>query len=74
MRLLIGLIVMVYLVGVGVALAPVFQNNWNQITAAQTSAIVAQAVPGALLWPVVVYKRLAGQEDAPPRDPQAKTP
>ena len=74
MRLLISLVVIVYLVGVGVVLAPVFQNNWNQSTAAQMSGNVAQALPRALLWPVGVYRRLAGEEDLPPRDTQTQTP
>jgi hypothetical protein len=51
MRVLIALIVIIYLVGVGVALSPVIQAKWNGATASDLTASVAQALPAAFAWP-----------------------
>jgi hypothetical protein len=74
MRVLIGLIVIVYLVGVGVVLAPTVSGKWNSGTASELSASVAQALPGALAWPAGVYRSLTGRGEAPATDSQSKTP
>ena len=70
MRALIVLIVIVYLVGIGVVLAPTVKGKWNEGTAAELSASVAQALPGALAWPAGVYRSLTGRSDATPRESQ----
>ncbi len=59
MRSLIALIAIIYLVGVGVVLAPTINAKWNTATAAELSAGVSQQLPTALAWPVVVYHRVA---------------
>ncbi len=64
MRALIALIVIVYLVGIGVVLAPTIRGKWNEGTAAELSASVAQALPAALAWPAGVYRNLMGRSDA----------
>jgi hypothetical protein len=74
MRALIGLIVIVYLVGVGVVLAPTVSGKWNTVTAAELSASVIQALPAALAWPAGAYRRLTGRGDAPASNPQSKSP
>jgi hypothetical protein len=74
MRALIGLIVIVYLVGVGVVLAPTFSGKWSTATASDLSASVMQASPGALAWPAGVYRSLTGRSVAPASDTQTKTP
>jgi hypothetical protein len=51
MRGLIGFIVIVYLVGVGVVLAPTVSGKWNTVTASELSASVIQTLPAALAWP-----------------------
>jgi hypothetical protein len=61
MRLIIALIVIVYLIGVGVVLAPTVQGKWNSATAAELTASVGDALPGALAWPVRVYHSVAGR-------------
>jgi hypothetical protein len=68
MRALIGLIVIVYLVGIGVVLAPTVRGKWNEGTAAELSASVAQALPAALAWPAGVYRSLTGRSDAGPHE------
>ena len=74
MRLLIFLIVVVYLVGVGVVLAPTVKGKWYEGTASELSASVVQALPDALSWPVSLYRSLKGEGDAEPHDPQTKSP
>jgi hypothetical protein len=73
MRVLILLIVVVYLIGVGVALAPVVKSKWNDGTASDFSASVVQAAPAALLWPVGLYQSLTETGEAS-HEPQTKTP
>jgi hypothetical protein len=58
MRALIGLILIVYLIGVGVELAPVINGKADESTASQLSASVARALPGALAWPAGVYRNV----------------
>jgi hypothetical protein len=55
MRGLIALIVIVYLVGVGVALAPTIQAKGNGASASDIATSVGQALPNALAWPARVY-------------------
>ena len=55
MRAVIALIVIVYFVGIGVALAPTFQAKWNSATAPDLATNVGQALPNALAWPARVY-------------------
>ena len=74
MRALIGLIVIVYFVGVGVVLAPTVRGTWSEGTAAELSASVAQALPGALAWPAGVYRSLTGRSDTAPHDSQSTNP
>jgi len=74
MRALIGLIVIVYFVGVGVVLAPTVRGKWSEGTASGLSASVAQALPGAMAWPAGVYRSLMGGGDAVARGPQSTNP
>jgi hypothetical protein len=74
MPALIGLIVIVYLVGIGVELAPTVRSRWSTDTASDFAANVAQALPGALAWPADVYRSVTGRGDAVARDPQKTNP
>lgn len=62
MRLLIGLIVVVYLVGVGVVLAPTIQSKWSSEPASVLASSVFQQLPVAFAWPARVYRSLSGHE------------
>ena len=62
MRVLIALIVIVYLIGVGVVLAPTVEGKWNTATAAELASSVGQALPHAFAWPVAAYHSLTGKE------------
>lgn len=55
MRAAIALIVIVYLVGVGVALSPSIRERWNTAPASELAAGVGEALPNALAWPVRAY-------------------
>ncbi len=57
MRSLIAIIVIVYLVGIGVALAPTFEAKWNTGTAAELFNSTVSELPYAVAWPVRVYHR-----------------
>jgi hypothetical protein len=61
MRVLLSLLVIFYLVGVGIALAPTFQANWSKASAAQLAGSVAQSLPGAMAWPATAYRAVAGR-------------
>ncbi|WP_413991535.1 hypothetical protein ACMDCR_05410 [Labrys okinawensis] len=61
MRGIITLLIIVYLVGVGVELAPVVQAQWNSGTAADFASSVAHALPDAMAWPVKVYRNLTNR-------------
>jgi hypothetical protein len=63
MRTFIALVVVVYLVGVGVVLAPTFSAKWNNGTASDLFASIWVEFPSALAWPVMTYHRMM---DAPP--------
>jgi hypothetical protein len=61
MRAIIALIVIVYLVGVGVVLAPTIQAKWNGASASDLATSIAQALPNALAWPAGVYRSMTGR-------------
>jgi hypothetical protein len=55
MRALIGLTVIIYLVGVGVALSPTIGTKWSSASASDLAASVLQALPNAAAWPARAY-------------------
>ena len=58
MRLLIALLVIIYLVGVGVVLAPTIEANWSTASASQLVGSVATELPRALSWPATYIAAL----------------
>jgi hypothetical protein len=66
MRTFIALLVMVYLIGVGVVLAPTVSGKWNSGTPAELSASIVQQAPLAFAWPVTAYHRMVDEPIAPP--------
>jgi hypothetical protein len=59
MRAVISLLVIVYLVGVGVVLAPTIQTNWSGGSASHFVESIATELPRALAWPVAAYRSIA---------------
>lgn len=58
MRGILALLVAVYLVGIGVVLAPTVQAQWNTGTAFQFFGSILQELPVAAAWPVTLYHRM----------------
>jgi hypothetical protein len=61
MRLLISLIVIVYLVGVGVALSPTIRSNWNTASASDLATTVGRELPNAVTWPAKAFHTIANR-------------
>ena len=61
MRGLIALIVIIYLVGVGVALAPTVESKWRSAPAAEFADSVGRNLPYALAWPARAFLSIAGR-------------
>jgi hypothetical protein len=55
MRILVALIVIVYLVGIGVALSPTVKTKWTEAPASNFATSVAEALPNAAAWPVRAF-------------------
>jgi hypothetical protein len=68
------LILIVYLVGVGVVLAPTVRDQWSQSTASEFSASLARSLPDALAWPAGVVRSVTGEGNMFARDQQPKSP
>lgn len=58
MRVIIAVIIIVYLVGVGVALAPEVRTSWNSVPASEMASIVGRSLPDALAWPARAYRSI----------------
>jgi hypothetical protein len=58
MRALIALVVVVYFIGIGVALSPTIQAKWNTASASDLATSVAQELPNAVAWPARVYRNM----------------
>jgi hypothetical protein len=55
---ILTLVVIVYLVGIGVVLAPTVQGEWNTGTASAFFGSILQELPVAAAWPVTLYHRM----------------
>jgi hypothetical protein len=55
---IIALLVIIYLIGIGVVLAPTVQAEWNTGTASEFSGRILQELPVAAAWPVALYHRM----------------
>jgi hypothetical protein len=60
MRLLIAVIIIIYLVGVGVILAPTVTSTWSSEPASAFAESVAEALPDALAWPIRAARNVRG--------------
>lgn len=58
MRAVIAMIIIVYLVGVGVALAPTIRDKWAVVPASVLLSDVSREMPRALAWPSIAYRTL----------------
>ena len=62
---LISLLLLVYVIGIGVLLAPTVQENWDRETAEQVFARVMDELPRAAAWPVRVFDSIRGKTSEP---------
>jgi hypothetical protein len=69
-RLFIVCILVIYLVGVGVALATAIGSKWSNATASDLAASVLQELPNALAWPLMAHRSLRDQTAGPPQTPK----
>jgi hypothetical protein len=60
MRSLIALLLIVYILGIGVALSPTLRAKWGSASASDLATSIAEALPGAVAWPVTLYHSLTG--------------
>jgi hypothetical protein len=58
MRGILALLVIVYLVGIGVVLAPTVRGEWNTGTASELFGKILQELPVAAAWPVTLYHQM----------------
>jgi hypothetical protein len=65
MRMLIALLVIAYLVGVGVTLAPTIRANWTTAPVSQFVDSVGAELPRALAWPAAAYRGIADTPAVP---------
>jgi len=54
------IVVIVYLVGVGVVLAPTIEAKWSTVPASNFAVSVGQDLPYALAWPARAYRSAVG--------------
>ena len=64
MRMLLTLLVIAYLVGVGVTLAPTIRANWSTVPASEFVEKIVAELPRALSWPVAAYRSVAENPDS----------
>ena len=74
MRMLIALLVIAYLVGVGVTLAPTIKTNWNTAPASQFVESVIAELPRALSWPATAYRSIAENPSTPEKSTAPEKP
>lgn len=60
MRGLISLLLIVYVVGIGVVLAPTIEAKWNSGSASDLAKSTTQALPNAAAWPVRAFHSISG--------------
>jgi hypothetical protein len=62
---LISLLLLVYVIGIGVQLAPTVQESWDRETAEQVFARVMDELPRAAAWPVRAFDSIRGRTSEP---------
>jgi hypothetical protein len=60
MRTLLALIIIIYLVGVGVALAPTIRDRWSVSSASAFASDIVHELPHAIRWPVRAIRSIQG--------------
>ncbi|MDQ0470522.1 hypothetical protein [Labrys wisconsinensis] len=66
MSRLLLLVVVVYIIGICVQLAPVVRASWDTVPASQLTADVLAHLPEASSWPVRVFDNLRNKTNGQP--------
>jgi len=66
MSRLLLLLVVVYIIGICVQLAPVVRASWDTLPASRLMAEVIAQMPEAAAWPVRVFDNLRGKANGQP--------
>lgn len=66
MSRLLSLLVIVYIVGICVDLAPIVRASWDTAPASEMTADVLAHLPEAATWPVRVFDNLRNKPASPP--------
>jgi hypothetical protein len=72
MRMLFALLVIAYLVGVGVMIAPTIKANWSTVPASQFVESIVAELPRALSWPATAYRGIVENQGDPGKPSAAK--
>jgi hypothetical protein len=67
MRAFIEILLIFYLAGVGVELAPALKASWDNGSAARCVGGAATELQRAFSWPATVYRNIAAKPGAPER-------
>ena len=67
MRIIIGILIITYLIGVVVALAPTIARTRNNDTPSELYASVMNALPSAFAWPAKAYHEMASAAAPTPK-------
>jgi hypothetical protein len=59
-RVVIAILLIVYLIGVGVELAPSVWSGWSTGNSSLMLGAITRRLPEALAWPVLFYRSIAG--------------
>ncbi len=74
MRVLLSLLIIAYLVGVGVALAPTIKANWTSAPVSEFVDNVGAELPKALAWPATAYRSIAANNGEPEKTTASEKP
>jgi hypothetical protein len=74
MRLLIALLLIAYLVGIGVTLAPTIKTNWSSAPVSQFVESIVEELPRALSWPATAYRGIAETPGGPDKSASPDKP
>ncbi len=65
MRTFIEILLVFYLAGVGVVLAPTLKASWSNGSASRCVGNAATELQRAFSWPAIVYRNIAEKPSAP---------
>ena len=71
---LIWVLLIVYVIGIGVQLAPTVREAWDTVPSSQLVSRVVSELPAAAAWPMRVYESVRGKIQSTPASAPAPAP